>query len=240
MPRINDALRILTIATLALVAAALPARAESSAPVAAPAAATLADSAIEITLSTRLQALEKRIDAIERQREKRFRKNRHYDRNAAVSVRRFAKTHYRDVAWANELLVSDLAAYGVKNLLAALVNESLNRAGIDRTGVTLRVHLDALRVANHSLARLSGAVTYAYGSISLIDTASGQVVRAADISANLVIDPTVDYGYQGPDFVFEDTDPSRRVGPALAYFVMTGLGELYKDAEFPRPVTVIF
>lgn len=232
MPRINDALRILTIATLALVAAPVAALADS--------AIEITDSAIEITLSTRLQALEKRIDAIERQREKRFRKNRHYDRNAAVSVRRFAKTHYRDVAWANELLVSDLAAYGVKNLLAALVNESLNRAGIDRTGVTLRVHLDALRVANHSLARLSGAVTYAYGSISLIDTASGQVVRVADISANLVIDPTVDYGYQGPDFVFEDTDPSRRVGPALAYFVMTGLGELYKDAEFPRPVTVIF
>lgn len=218
-------LRLMMIAALALVATSLPAR---------------ADSDVEITLSSRLQALEARIDNIEQRREKRFRKNRHYDRNVTMSNRRFASARYRDVAWANESLVPDLGAYGVKNLLSALVNESLNRAGVDRSGVVIRVHLDALRVTNHSLAMLNGAATYARGSISLVDMASGQVIRSADVTANLVVDPTVDLGYKGPDFMFEDTDPANRIGPALAYFVMQGLGELYQGTRFPRPVTLVF
>lgn len=218
-------LRLLTIAALALVTVSLPARAEGN---------------VEITLSPWLQAIEARIDAVEQLREKRFRKNQHYDRNPTMSSRKFASQHYRDVAWANEELVPELAAYGVKNLLSALVNESLIRAGVDRSGVVIRVHLDALRVSNHPLARLNGAATYARGSISLVDVASGQVIRSADVTANLVVDPTADLGYKGPDFAFEDTDPAHRVGPALAYFVMKGLEKLYEGNSFPRPVTLVF
>ena len=194
-------LRLMMIAALALVATSLPAR---------------ADSDVEITLSSRLQALEARIDNIEQRREKRFRKNRHYDRNVTMSNRRFASARYRDVAWANESLVPDLGAYGVKTLLSALVNESLTRAGVDRSGVIVRVHLDTLRVSNHALAMLSGSGSYVRGSMSLVDAASGQVIRSTDIRANLVVDPTADLGYKGPDFMFEDTDPANRMGPALA------------------------
>ena len=218
-------LRLMMIAALALVATSLPAR---------------ADSDVEITLSSRLQALEARIDNIEQRREKRFRKNRHYDRNVTMSNRRFASARYRDVAWANESLVPDLGAYGVKTLLSALVNESLTRAGVDRSGVIVRVHLDTLRVSNHALAMLSGSGSYVRGSMSLVDAASGQVIRSTDIRANLVVDPTADLGYKGPDFMFEDTDPANRMGPALAYFVMQGLGELYQGTRFPRPVTLVF
>ncbi len=218
-------LRLLTIAALALVATAFPAHAEGD---------------TEVTLSPRLQALEARIDNIEQKREKRFRKNRHYDRNVTMSNRRFASARYRDVAWANEALVPDLGAYGVKTLLSALVNESLKRAGVDQPGVTIRIHLDTLRVSNHALAMLSGSGSYVRGSISLVDAASGQVIRSADVAANLVVDPTADLGYEGPDFMFEDTDPANRMGPALAYFVMEGLGKLYEGTRFPRPVILVF
>ena len=217
--------RLLTIAAIALVATSLPARAGSD---------------VEITLSSRLQALEVRIDNIEQRREKRFRKNRHYDRNVTMSSRRFASARYQDVAWANESLVPDLGAYGVKSLLSALVNESLTRAGVDQSGVTIRIHLDTLRVSNHALAMLSGSGSFVRGSISLVDAASGQVIRSVDVTANLVVDPTADLGYKGPDFMFEDTDPANRMGPALAYFVMQGLGELYQGTRFPRPVTLVF
>lgn len=218
-------LRLMVITALAFVASSLPAR---------------ADADVEVTLSSRLEAMEARIDAIEQIREKRFRKYQHYDRNAARSPRRFANARYRDVAWANELLVPEVAAYGVRTLLSALVNESLNRAGADRSGMNIRVHLEKLHISDHPLARLHGSHSYASGSISLVDQASGQVVRSIEFTATPAVYPSIDLGYKGPDFAFEDTDPTRRIGPTLAYFVMKGLGELYEDVEFPRPIAVTF
>lgn len=218
-------IRFLTITALAIAMTSMEAQAEAD---------------VEVTLSAGLQSLEVRIDSLEQTREKRFRRNRHYDLNATTSIRRFASSRYRDVAWANELLVPELAAYGVKNLISALVNESLNRAGVDPAGMIVRVHLDALRVSGHPLARLSGSQTYARGTISLVDAANGQILRSAEITANTVIDPTVDLGYRGPDFAFEDTDADHRVGPALAFFVMKGLGKLYEGTDFPRPVAVVY
>lgn len=218
-------IRLMVIAIVSVMASSVPAQ---------------ADGDIEVTLSARLQAIEARIDRIERDREERFRKNQHYDVNPARSSRRFASTHYQNVAWANELLISDVADYGLRNLLSALVNESLNRAGIDRSGVIVRLHLDVLRVANHSVARINGSITYASGSISLVDAASGRVLRSSKVTANPIVHPTLDMGYQGPDFAFEDTDLNLRVGPVLSYFVMKGLEKLYLEADFPRPVALIY
>ena len=218
-------LRLMMFTALAFVAASLPAR---------------ADADVEVTLSSGLQGMVARIDAIEQILEKRFRENSHYDLIAASSTRRFASSHYHDVAWANELLVPEATTYGVRNMLAALVEESLSRAGVDTAGTIVRVRLDMLKVSGHPLARLGGASSYARGAISLVDAASGQIVRSADITANLVIYPTADLGYQGPDFAFEITDATHRVGPALAYFVMKGLGKLYEGKKFPRPVALSY
>lgn len=217
--------KFMMITALAFVMTSVSARAETD---------------VEVTLSSGLQAFEGRIDNVEQIREKRFRKNRHYDRNTVTSTRRFARSRYQDVAWANEILVPDVSAYGVRNLLAALVSESLKRAEIDGSGTIVRVHLDRLHVSGHPLARLSGSHTYAKGTISLVDATSGQILRSAEVVANLVIDPTVDVAYQGPDFAFEDTDARLRVGPALAYFVMKGLEELYEGNLFPHPVALSF
>lgn len=195
---------------------------------------------VEVTLSPRLEAMEGKIDAIEQTREQRFRKYQHYDRNAAASERRFANSRYRDVTWANELLVPDVSAYGIRALLSALVTESLNKAGVDSSGMIVRVNLEKLRIANHPLARLSGSHSLAKGSISLIDQSSGQVVRSIQLAANPVVNPSINLGYKGPDFAFADTDPTRRIGPTLAYFVMKGLGQLYDGAEFPRPISLIY
>lgn len=195
---------------------------------------------VQVSLSPALQKKIARIDRIEQTREVRFRKNRHYDRNAARSARRFASSRYRDVAWANELLIPDAAAYGVENMLAALVRESLSRVDTGAENVIVRIRLDKLRVKSHPVTNLRGNINYAEGEISLVDRASGEVIRSLDLRANLVTDQTVDLGYQGPDFAFEDSDPGHRVGPVLAYFVKKGLEGLYPGTEFPRPIAVIF
>lgn len=218
-------LRLMMITALAFVASSLPAR---------------ADADVEVTLSSGLQAMESRIDSLEQDLEERFRKNTHYDRNVTTSTRKFASSHFRDVAWANMLLVPDLSDYGVRNLVSALVSESLNRAGIDSSGMIVRVHLDRMRVSKHSLARINGATTYVKGSIALVDAASGEIVRSARISANPIFYPTAAPSYQGPDYAFEETDTSHRMGPALAFFVMKGLEELYEGTEFPRPISLIY
>jgi hypothetical protein len=195
---------------------------------------------VQVSLSATLQKQISRIDRNERIREARFRKHRHYDSSAATSPRRFARARYRDVAWANELLISDAADYGVENLLAALVRESLSRADTDPGGAIIRIRLDKLQVKNHSVAVTGGSTNFAAGEILLVDPASGEVLRSLDLRAVLVTYPTVDLGYQGPDFAFEDSDPDRRVGPVLAYFVKKGLEGLYPGTEFPRPVAVMF
>ncbi len=201
---------------------------------------TEAGVAVQVSFSPALQKQIARIDNVERIREARFRKHRHYDRSQASSPRRFAASRYRDVAWANELLIPDAAAYGVENLLAALVRESLKRADADPGGAIIRIRLDKLRVRNHAVSVASGSNNFAAGEISLVDPATGEVLRSLDLGANLVTRPTVDLGYRGPDFAFEDTDPDRRVGPVLAYFVKKGLEGLYPGTAFPRPVALIY
>jgi hypothetical protein len=201
---------------------------------------TEADIEVQVSLSPALQKQISRIDRVEQIREVRFRKYQHYDRFPVRSPRRFANSRYRDVAWANELLIPDAAAYSVENLLAALVRESLNRTNTDPGDAIIRIRLDKLRVKNHSVAVTRGISNFAKGEISLVDAATGEVLRSLEVRANLVTNPTVDLGYKGPDFAFEDTDPDRRVGPVLAYFVKKGLEGLYPGTEFPRPVAVIF
>ncbi len=201
----------------------------------------LADNAVEVSFADGLQKYVSNIDGIEKKREALFREYRTDTIVSRIrSERRFANTYFNNVRWASEQLVADAEDYGVETVVSALVRMGMERAGLGAGNNLIRVHIKRIKVANHSIARLSGPITYATGTFTLVDAATGQTVRSADVSANLVVNPTVDRNYQGEDWAYPDVDSDNRVGPVLAYFVSKGLGKLYPESEFPKPVSITY
>lgn len=222
---------------------------------------------VEVGFSGKLTRNMDRLNEIEKEREINFRKYLDDIEAAPVrSDRRFDRTKFSEVAWAGETLIPDINNYTVENFLKALVKEDMKRAGFDDVEGTIRLKIDRIKVANHSLSfvsnsrgfdpqisndiHFSGVVsrdgttspgsnidTYVLGSIEQLDE-NGTVVKSVKVTATLVYDTTVDNNYQGPGFAFSVTDPSERVGPALTYFVKKGLDKLFDTDAFYGPVVV--
>lgn len=195
---------------------------------------------VDVTLSPNLQEVVDSVNSTEQNREELFRRNRDDQLNPLRTERRLARSRFVDTRWAGEELIDNVNDFTVQNLLKALVNSNLEFAGLGDTTDRFRVELDRLKIKNYSVARVKGVSDYAVGRISRIDGNTGNVIESADITANLVIDFTSDYNYDGPDLAFADTDPDRRVGPTLAYFVKRGMEKLYPDTKFRGPVVVTF
>lgn len=202
-----------------------------------PAAIRAAD--VEVVVSPALRANLARIDQVEQVAEQQFREHRAYDDFSRSARAVTASAVLAKVGWANERLVPSAGQYGVETLVRALVTDSLATAGVSDPDVKLRVTIDRIGVRNHAVAPLRGNNNYVNGTFEQLD-ASGTVLRSVDVVSNLVASPTSDRSYRGPDYAFDDTDPSRRVGPSLAYFVTKGLKRLYPDKTFPKVVTVLF
>jgi hypothetical protein len=195
---------------------------------------------VEVVLSPALGDAVQRIDQVERRDEATFRAHRAYDEFGTSARSVSSDSVFSRVEWANEVLIPDLGQYGVENLVKALVNESLRRAGITGYDKTIRITLDELGVTNHAVARLRSGSNFASGKIEEVDPSTGAVLRSSDVVANTVVSPTADRSYKGPNYAFDDTDPNRRVGPTIAYFVSKGLGRLFPDRDFPTVVTPLF
>lgn len=206
-------------------------------------AASLATTAhaaqVEVVFSPGLRATIPRIDQVEQVAEQQFREHRAYDDFSRSSRSVTAGAVLANVGWANERLVPSAAGYGVESLVRALVADGLAKGGITDPAPKLRVTIDRIGVRNHAVAPLRGNNNYVNGTFEELD-AAGAVVRSVDVISNLVASPTSDRSYKGADYAFDDTDPSRRVGPSLAYFVTKGLKRLYPDKSFPKVVTVLF
>lgn len=194
---------------------------------------------VEVAFSPSLRANLARIDEVEQVAEQQFREHRAYDDFSRSSRAASASAVLAKVGWANERLVPDQAQYGVETLVRALVNDGLAKGGVADAATRIRVTVDRIGVRNHPVAPLRGNNNYVNGTFELLDP-TGAVVRSADVVSNLVASPTSDRSYQGADYAFDDTDPSRRVGPSLAYFVTKGLRRLFPDKAFPKVVTVLF
>ncbi len=206
---------------------------------AAPVVASAAQ--VDVVLGPSLAGTVSRIDQVERRNEQEFREHRAYEGLDKRSERAVsADSVLSQVEWANEALIPDAGQYGLESLIRALVTESLARAGMQSYDKTLRVTLNELGVTNHSVAPLRSASNFATGRVEEIDPATGKSLRAVDVVSNLVVNSTADRSYAGRDFAFDDTDPSRRVGPSVAYFVTSGLRQLFPDQTFPKVVTVLF
>lgn len=196
------------------------------------------DAAVEVRFSNYLTGKLADIDRIERARERLFREYRDTYRTVTRSSRRFTENRFPNIKWANETLVEDVDAYGVASLLGAMLRENLGRAAPDGFDGTIRVTLKRLHVSNHPLAALSGATTYAQGTIERLDS-GGAVVASHKVGANLSPNFTSNPNYDGSDFPFVDTDSTNRVGPILAEFAKSALRKLWPDAEFADPVLVL-
>ncbi len=195
---------------------------------------------VEVTYEAPLADKVPVINAVEQMLEQRFRKNRYYARSfREAGIMRGTKSRFAKVKWANELLIKDVKDYTLDNLLAAITRYELKRALPDFSGI-VRYHIRSIKVDNHDVALLRGASSYVIGSIVVEDAKGNLVGRADDISANLVVDYTVDNSYSGPKLAFAQTDEHDRVGPTIAWFVKKALSAVWPEhkKDFVGPIIV--
>ena len=202
----------------------------------------LDDSQVKVTVTFAKAIADKlpQINQVEQALEKRFREHRYYARSyRQAGVFRNTRVSFSKVRWANELLIPTVEQYTLPNLIAAVTRYELKQAVPDFRG-EVRYHIDAIKVANHDVALLRGASSYVIGSVEVRD-ASGKLVGKADkVTANLVVDYTVDSSYQGPQLAFAETDEHNRLGPTITYFVSRALAKIWpeKADKFQRPIIV--
>jgi len=220
---------------LAALAAALLA-----APAGAQTAPETASEMVEIEYDDGIEAILSRVNRVEQIKEERFRKYRHTERtHREAGVFRFSGTLTEGTRWANETLIPELENYTVTNLLRALTVDNLNKAVPDFDG-RIVYEIDRFKVANHEVAILSGTSSYMTGRVTLLGP-NGAVRKREKVTANLVVDPTVDRQYTGPKYAFLQTDPEARIGPTVSFFVEQALEQLWpeKEDEIHGPATVI-
>lgn len=193
---------------------------------------------VDVAFSSKLNRNMDALNSLEQKYEQFFRAFRDsYQADQVDSAAKHNTSVLYDVAWAGETLIPDIANFTVENLTKALVTESLARAGLDDLEGTIKVRIDRIKVANHSLNFLRSMDSYVIGSIEHIGT-NGDVLKSAKFSANLVFDVSVDIHYAGPGFAFYSGDETLRVGPTLTRFVEKGLENLFEGRNFPH-VTLI-
>ncbi|GAB4135103.1 MAG: hypothetical protein Kow00104_19560 [Rhodothalassiaceae bacterium] len=176
--------------------------------------------------------IEKRLDAIdriERIREERFRRTLVDEPSPFQTIQGPLNQEFRDVRWAGEMLVPDLESFGMRPLITAMVAHNLARAVPDFDG-SVRLEIKRLKVRDHSVAYLRSENSYVTGEIEVRD-ASGSLIFSDKLTANFVLDPSVDSNYRGPKLAFAETDEDDRIGPTLAYFVERALERVWPDKK---------
>ena len=194
---------------------------------------------VEINFSDGIADILGRVDRVEQIMEERFRKYRHTQRShREAGVFRFSKSLTEGTRWANETLIPEVENYTVTNLMTALTAANINRATPDFEG-RIVYEIRRFKVENHDVAILNGTNSYMTGRVVALG-ADGEVIKAEKVTANLVVDPTVDREYTGPKYAFFQTDPANRVGPTLAYFVERALEKIWPDKkdEIHGPVII--
>jgi len=193
---------------------------------------------VDVNFSGRVASNMAAINQVEQTHEAYFREFYDaYQSNRVKSVTKFNESRLRNVNWAGQSLIPDMADFTVENLTTAMVSESLERAGMGDLAGTIRLTIKRMKVSDYSLSALRGNDTFVIGTIEHLDE-NGTVINSAKISTNLVFDRSVDINYQGPDFAFYAGDGKTRVGPALARFIEKGLESLFEGKEFSGVVFI--
>lgn len=194
---------------------------------------------VEVTFSNGLERRMGSINNMEQRFEERFRKNRHYAKSPRdAGTQRFAESRTAGTEWAGERLIGEPSEFTLENLVKALVAYNVNRAVPDFEG-RIEIDIAMLKLSNPSVAFLESFQSYAVGHITVTNE-DGSVRFDDAVRANLVIDTTVNSAYDGPELAFIEVDPSKRVGPTLAYFVQRALEKAWPDHanEIVGPIIV--
>lgn len=183
---------------------------------------------IEVEFASALERRMASINATEQRLEAEFRDRRHdRDIGREAGTQRFAAERTAGTEWAGERLIEAASDFTLDNLVRALVAYSVNRAAPEFRG-RVEVRIDRLQVTDSPVAYLSSPQSFAVGTIT-VTSADGTVLADQRIRVNLVVDPTVDPSYDGPELAFGESDPVRRVGPTLAQFIERGLEMAWPD-----------
>lgn len=185
---------------------------------------------IEVGFSEGLERRMTSINNVEQRLEERFRRNRHdaYSSRQA-GTQRFAKNRTAGTEWAGERLIGEVSDFTLPNLVKAMLAYNINRAVPDFAG-QIEIQVTRLKLSNPPTAFLESFQSYVIGHIKVTDP-DGSVLFDDKVTANLVVDTTVDTSYDGPELAFVETDPSKRVGPTLAYFVKRALQQAWPEHE---------
>lgn len=194
---------------------------------------------VDVSFSGALQERMASINNLEQRYEERFREHRTIDRTGAqAGSQRFAEQRTAGAEWAGERLIAEVSGFTVENLVKAMVAYNINRVAPEFGGRVV-IHIDELRLSNPPLAFLESTRSAAAGTIRITD-GDGYLRLDERVEADLIVQPTVNTGYQGPDFAFIETEPARRVGPTLAQFVERALEKAWPERadELAGPIIV--
>lgn len=185
---------------------------------------------VEVSFSKGLERRMASINNLEQTFEERFRENRHDGHTfAETGTQRYAKSKTTGTEWAGTRLIGDLSDFTLENLVQALVAYNVNRAVPDFRG-RIEIDISRLKLTNPSIAFLEWSRSYARGHVR-VTGADGRVLFDDEVTANLVIDTTVNRSHDGPELAFVEIDPSRRVGPTLAQFVERALEQVWPASK---------
>lgn len=194
---------------------------------------------VHVTFSDEIESRMDSINSVEQRFEQRFRQHR-YDAQSRrlAGTQRFASINTEGTEWAGERLIGEVSEFTLENLVKAMVAYNVNLVVPDFRG-DIEVRVNLLKLSNATTAYLDSSHSYALGRFK-VTTSDGNIVFDDKVSANLLIDQTVNPSFDGPELAFVETDPSKRVGPTLAYFVRQALRQAWpehKDA-FAGPVII--
>jgi len=194
---------------------------------------------VEVTFADKLQKRLVSINNVEQRLEKQFREDRHYQRGiTAAGTQRSAKIDTAGTAWAGERLIENPDDFTLENLIKAMVAYNVNRAAPGFQG-RIEVELNEIGLSNAPVASIARNRSYAAGNIT-VRRSDGSVQFSGPVKVNLVVDPVADRSYDGPELAFTETDPPKRVGPTLAYFIERALEKAWPghEDEIVGPVVV--
>ncbi|MDT8397473.1 MAG: hypothetical protein RQ899_02530 [Pseudomonadales bacterium] len=215
-------MRTTAIAGLAALLASMPLAAQDAAP------GEDARVKVEVSFSP---ALERRLNVsnrLEQSRERDFREQGYYGNSRRrAGVFRFAANQTPNLKWAGEFLIPAVEDYSFENLLSSLTLDNLKRAAPDFAG-TIHYEINNLKISNYSISFIQGRSSYVIGYINVL-APDGSLLQSEKITANLVVDFSVDWDYQGPKYAFMQTDDDLRVGPMFSYFVEKALERVWPE-----------
>ncbi|MCK0067916.1 hypothetical protein [Kordiimonas laminariae] len=202
------------------------------------AAAMPAQADVKVSYSDTLEKYHSALDRVELGREETFRKFR-TDRGRGASIRPrdyINKSRFSGTEWGNERAIPEIENFSVDNLIVAMFERGIHAAKPDFDGDIL-VHVDHLRVRNHSVSILSSFNTFMEGTVTLLD-ADGKVVAKEKVKAYPTRNFTVSRSYKGSEYAYRTGSLNTRVGPIFANFSEAALEKLFPEYDAPGFILV--